>query len=203
MLKPYLNSTRTYVLSILTTRTLVENFYHDVNHTQEVVQSAIEIGIGEKLSKSKMEMIQIAAWFHDVGYIEKTDGHEKVSVKYARNFLTELQYPSNKIKIITDAILATKIPQRPKNNFEKILCDADLFHFGKEIFFNRNDKYRVEFENHLGHKLSEHDWLVKTIDFVKNQNFHTDYAKRNFTDQKKEILRLLNEQLQRITNNTD
>lgn len=203
MLKSYLNSTSTYVLSILTTRTLVENFYHDVNHTKEVVQSALEIGIGEKLSESKLEMIQIAAWFHDVGYIEKTEGHEKVSVKYARKFLAELKYPSNKIKIIIDAILATKIPQRPKNKFEKILCDADLFHFGKETFFDRNNKYRVEFENHLGHKLSEHDWLVKTIDFVKNQNFFTNYAKRNFNDQKKENLRQLNEQLQLITNHTD
>ncbi|MBI5730708.1 MAG: HD domain-containing protein [Ignavibacteriales bacterium] len=203
MLKSYLNSTRTYVLSILTTRTPVENFYHDVIHTNDVVQSVIEIGIGEKLSEDELEMIQIAAWFHDVGYIEKTDGHEKVSVEYARKFLTELQYPSNKIEIIIGAIFATKVPQRPKNKFEKILCDADLFHLGKETFFDRNDKYRVEYENHLGHKLSERDWLVKTIDFVKDQSFYTGYAKRNFTDQKNENLRLLNEQLQRITNNTD
>ena len=203
MLKSYLDSTRTYVLSILTTRTPVENFYHDVNHTREVVQSIIEIGIGEKLSEDELEMIQIAAWFHDVGYIEKTDGHEKVSVEYARNFLTELQYPSDKIEIIIGAILATKVPQKPNNKFDKILCDADLFHLGKELFFNRNDKYRVEYENYLGHKLSERDWLVKTIDFVKDQNFYTDYAQRNFNNQKNENLRLLNEQLQRITNNTN
>ena len=203
MLKSYLDSTRTYVLSILTTRTPVENFYHDVNHTREVVQSIIEIGIGEKLSEDELEMIQIAAWFHDVGYIEKTDGHEKVSVEYARNFLTELQYPSDKIEIIIGAILATKVPQKPNNKFDKILCDADLFHLGKELFFNRIDRYRVEYENYLGHKLSERDWLVKTIDFVKDQNFYTDYAQRNFNNQKNENLRLLNEQLQRITNNTN
>ncbi|MFA5804694.1 MAG: HD domain-containing protein [Melioribacteraceae bacterium] len=203
MLKSYLNSTRTYVLSILTTRTPVENFYHDVNHTKEVVQSIIEIGIGEKLSENELEMIQIAAWFHDVGYIKKTEGHEKVSIEYARKFLTELQYPSNKIKIIIEAILATKVPQKPKNKFEKILCDADLFHLGKELFFNRNDRYRVEYENYLGHKLSEREWLVKTIDFVKDQNFYTDYARRNFNDQKNENLRLLNEQLQRININTN
>lgn len=203
MQKSYLNKVRDYVSSLLTTRTPIENFYHDVNHTKEVVKSAIEIGIGEKFSEDELEMVQIAAWFHDVGYIEKTDGHEKVSVEYARNFLTELHYPSNKIEIIIGAILATKVPQKPKNKFDKILSDADLFHLGKGIFFDRNDKYRVEFENYLGHKLSERDWLVKTIDFVNDQNFHTDYAKRNFNDQKKENLRLLNEQLQRITNNTD
>lgn len=203
MLKSCLNDTRTYVLSILTTRTPIENFYHDVNHTKEVVKSAIEIGIGEKLSEDELEMVQIAAWFHDVGYIEKTDGHEKVSVEYARKFLTELHYPSKKTEIIIGAILVTKIPQKPKNKFEKILCDADLFHLGKETFFDRNDKYRVEYENHLGHKLSERDWLAKTIDFVNDQNFHTNYAKRNFNDQKKENLRILNEQLQQITNNTD
>lgn len=203
MQKSYLNSVGDYVSSLLTTRTPIENFYHNVNHTEEVVKSAIEIGIGEKLSEYELEMVLIAAWFHDVGYIEKTDGHEKVSVEYAKKFLTKLHYPSNKIKIIVGAILATKIPQKPKNKFEKTLCDADVFHLGKETFFDRNDKYRVEFENYLGHKLSERDWLIKTIDFVINQNFHTDYAKRNFNDQKKENLRILNEQLQQITNNTD
>jgi len=190
-------------LSLLTTRTPIENFYHDVNHTKEVVQSVIEIGNGEKLSEGELEMIQIAAWFHDVGYINKTNGHENVSVEYAQKFLIELKYPSNKIKIITGAILATNVPQKPKNKFEKILCDADLFHLGKETFFERNDKYRVEYENHLGHKLSELDWLVKTIDFVKNQNFHTDYVRKNFNDQKNENLRQLNEQLEHIINNTN
>ena len=203
MQKPYLHSVGDYVSSLLTTRTPIENFYHDIHHTKEVVLSAAEIGIGEKLSEDELEMIQIAAWFHDVGYIEKTDGHEKVSVEYARKFLTELHYPSKKIEIIIGAILATKIPQKPKNKFEKTLCDADVFHLGKETFFDRNDKYRVEFENYLGYKLSEKDWLIKTIDFVTSQNFHTDYAKRNYNDQKKETLRLLKEQLQRITNNTD
>jgi len=203
MQEPYLNKVRNYVLSLLTTRTRVENFYHDVTHTNEVVQSAIEIGIGEKLSEDELEMVQIAAWFHDVGYIEKTDGHEEVGIQYARKFLTGEQYPTNKIEIISGCILATRVPQKPINKLEKILCDADLFHLGKEIFFERNDKYRVEYENHLGHKLSEHDWLVKTIDFVKNQNFHTDYAIKNFNDQKKENLKRLTEQLQQITTYSD
>lgn len=203
MLRSYLNSAKSYILSILTTRTPVENFYHDINHTKEVVQSAVEIGVGEKLSEDELEMIQIAAWFHDVGYIEKTDGHEKVSIEYAREFLSEVKYPAGKIEIIIGAILATKVPQRPSNKFEKILCDADLFHLGKEIFFDRNNKYRVEYENYLGYKISERDWLIKTIDFVKNHNFKTEYAKRIFNDQKNENLRLLNEQLLQITNNTD
>ena len=203
MPESHLNNVRNYVLSLLTTRTRVENFYHDVTHTNEVVQSVIEIGIGEKLSEDELEMVQIAAWFHDVGYIEKTDGHEEVSVQYARKFLTGEHYPSNKIEIVAGCILATKVPQIPKNKFEKILCDADLFHLGKEIFFERNDKYRVEYENHLGHKLSERDWIEKTIDFVKDQNFHTDYVKRNFDDRKNENLKRLTEQLQQITTYSD
>ena len=198
-----LNNVRNYVLSLLTTRTPIENFYHDVNHTKEVVQSVIEIGTGEKLSADELEIIQIAAWFHDVGYIEKTDGHEKISAEYARKFLTKLQYPAGKIEIIVGAIHATKVPQKPKDKFQKLLCDADLFHLGKETFFERNDKYRVEYENHLGQKLSERDWLIKTIDFIKDQNFFTDYVKSNFGDQKKENLKQLQEQLQQISINFD
>jgi len=198
MPKSYFNDVQKYVLSLLTTRTLVENYYHDVNHTQEVVKSVTEIGIGENISNDELETVQIAAWFHDVGYIEKTDGHEKISIKYASDFLSKINYPVKKIEQIVNCIKATKVPQKPKSKLEKILCDADLFHLGKESFFNRNDKYRVEFENKLGHKLSDREWLMKTIDFVKRQNFYTDFVRDNFNDQKKENLRLLTEQLKQI-----
>ena len=144
MQEPYLNKVRNYVLSLLTTRTRVENFYHDVTHTNEVVQSAIEIGIGEKLSEDELEMVQIAAWFHDVGYIEKTDGHEEVGIQYARKFLTGEQYPTNKIEIISGCILATRVPQKPINKLEKILCDADLFHLHHVYERTVDDHARVQ-----------------------------------------------------------
>lgn len=202
MQKSFMAKVEEYVRSVLETRTLPRNHYHDLAHTKEVVKSSVEIGISEKLSDDDLEIIKIAAWFHDVGYIEKTEGHEEISTMYASNFLSEENYPAEKIVTVVGCILATKIPQKPKNKLEEIICDADLSHLGKKIFFERNNKFRVEYENYPGHNLTEYEWIIKTIDFVTSHHFFTDYALQNFSEQKKENLRLLQEQLHHVLNQT-
>ncbi|MHB8907067.1 MAG: HD domain-containing protein [Melioribacteraceae bacterium] len=200
MHKSHLQQVEDYVLSILTERTPIQNKYHSVAHTRDVVNSSIEIGIGEKLTPDEMEMVQIAAWFHDIGYIEKSEDHEEISAMYASNFLSEGNYPSDRIESIISCILATKVPQKPKNKLEEIICDSDLNHIGREIFFKRNDIFRLEYENHIGRKLTEYEWITKTIDFVTRHRFFTKYALKNFSEQKKENLRILQEQLDQIIN---
>jgi len=200
MHKSHLQKVEEYVLSILNERTPTQNVYHSLDHTKDVVQASIEIGIKENLTPDEMEMIQIAAWFHDVGYIEKAEGHEEISAMYASNFLTEENYPSDRIGIVIGCILATKVPQSPKNKLEKIICDADLNHLGRKTFFERNDKFGTEIQNNRHHLLSEYEWITKTIDFVTRHRFFTEYAILNFSEQKKENLRILQDQLHLIIN---
>lgn len=200
MHKSHLQQVEDYVLSILTERTPIQNKYHSVAHTQDVVNSSIEIGIGEKLTPDEMEIVQIAAWFHDIGYIEKSEDHEEISAMYVSNFLSVENYPADRIELIIGCILATKVPQKPKNKLEKIICDSDLNHIGRKIFFERNDLFRLEFENHMKRKLTEYEWIIKTIDFVTRHRFFTEYALKNFSEQKKENLRILQEQLDQIIN---
>lgn len=200
MHKTHLQKTEDYVLSLLKERTSFQNKYHSLAHTQKVVEAAIEIGIGERLSPEEMEMIQIAAWFHDLGYIETSSGHEEIGAMHASNFLIEENYPSEKIDLIVNCILATKVPQNPKSKMEKILCDADLSHIGRNNFFEMNDKFRSEFESHRGRKLTEIEWLTTTIDFITRHRFFTDYSINNFTEQKLKNIKLLQDQLDRIIN---
>jgi predicted metal-dependent HD superfamily phosphohydrolase len=203
MHKSYLQKVEDYVLSILTERTPVQNTYHNPAHTKDVVSSSIEIGTAENLSQDEMEIIQIAAWFHDVGYIDKSESHEELSAMYASNFLTEENYPADKIDLIIGCILATKVPQNPKNKLEKIICDSDLNHIGRNTFFERNDLFRLEYENQMKRRLTEYEWMTKTIDFITRHLFFTDYALKNFSGQKKENLRVLQEQLDQIINRSN
>jgi HD superfamily phosphodiesterase len=55
-------------------------FYHDCSHTLEVVSAVKELSIAEKLSPLESEMVIIAAWFHDTGYIKGAENHENESV---------------------------------------------------------------------------------------------------------------------------
>ena len=40
--------------------------YHDINHTIDVVNAAKVLGTTEQLSAEEMEILLVAAWFHDV-----------------------------------------------------------------------------------------------------------------------------------------
>jgi HD superfamily phosphodiesterase len=61
-------------------------FYHDCSHTLEVVSAVKELSIAEKLSPLESEMVIIAAWFHDTGYIKGSENHENESVCIVSDF---------------------------------------------------------------------------------------------------------------------
>jgi uncharacterized protein len=187
-----------YVHKIIIGKSPGYNLYHSLEHTKEVVAAAIEIGKGEKVTEEEMEMIIISAWFHDTGYVEKTKGHEELSAMFASGFLSDHNYPVDNIDKIINCILATKVPQHPKNHLEKIICDSDLSHLGKNSFEQRNNLFRTEFEYYYGRKLTEHEWLIKSIEFVSQHNFFTDYAQNHFSFIQDENVKLLQAQLDNL-----
>lgn len=184
-----------YVLSVLYEKTPQEHVYHDVNHTQEVLASCRTIGEAENLSVSDLEIVQLAACFHDVGYVEVSEGHEELSAQYAKEFLQSVNYPQDKIEQVCSCILATRVPQKPKNILEKVVCDADLSHLGKKNFINRNDLFRIEYEYHFGRSLTEFEWLQNSIDFISSHQFFTAYAKQELEPLKLKHLERLKKML--------
>ncbi|MEG2102976.1 MAG: HD domain-containing protein, partial [Flavobacterium sp.] len=54
--------------------------YHNFNHTLTVVTAVKELCKKEEVSDSDKEVLIIAAWFHDTGYVHGYDNHEKESV---------------------------------------------------------------------------------------------------------------------------
>ena len=63
-------------------------YYHDLEHTQEVVDASKEIGMASNLTDDEMETVLVAAWFHDTGYYTGMDDHESKSKEVAEEFLT-------------------------------------------------------------------------------------------------------------------
>lgn len=184
-----------YASRMILERSPRQNMYHSLEHTKDVVNAAIEIAKGENLSNEGLEIVTLAAWFHDLGYIEKTSGHEEISAMFASNFLIDQNYEQAKIDKVVGCIMATKVPQHPKNHLEKIMCDADLNHLGRKTFIDRNNLFRSEFEHYFKRRLTESEWLIKSIEFVSQHNFFTDYAQKTFSDIQSENLALLQQQL--------
>ncbi len=194
-----LKKTSAYVLELFTQKLPPWAVYHNYDHSLEIVEAAREIGEGSRLTRGDLEIAQLAAWMHDVGYTETFDGHEEAGAAIARNFLESQNYPAEKIDQVVSAILATKMPQQPKNLIEQVVCDADIIHVGKKRFFERSELLRLEIERRTGKVLSEAEWLGMNIDFVTNHPFFTPYARVEFANRRTKTLSMLQEQVRDLT----
>lgn len=161
-----------------------ENVYHNLAHVLNVVKLVKEIGKNSDVSDDDLEILIIAAWFHDIGHMSTWKGHEEVSANFAEEYLIPKNYHEEKIKKIKGCILATQIPHEPKNLLEEIICDADISHIGSDNFFDQSDLLKLEIDKRENKKYSESDWLQKNIDFLSKNKFFTKYAKLKF-DKKK------------------
>jgi uncharacterized protein len=81
-----------------------------------------------ELFKADSEVLEIAAWLHDIGSIvEGRKDHHITGSKIAEKKLLELGYPKEKIKLIKDCIITHRGSQKikPKSLEAQILIEAD------------------------------------------------------------------------------
>ncbi len=177
-----LNIASDYVTRLLKSHLQKGITYHNLSHTKEVVNISKSLGDKAEITPDEMELLLIAAWFHDVGIIFQYDLHELKGAELCREFLTNHLYPASKIKMISQMILSTRIPQKPSNILEKILCDSDLAYTGTKNFNSRSQLLRLEWKNMLGKEFSDSEWLKINIDFLLKNKFHTRFAKTLFNE---------------------
>lgn len=171
--------------------------FHSVEHTKDVYNYSKTIAQYEEVFGAELEPVLIAALFHDTGMAETYANHEEQSVVFAEEYLKKNDYPDDRIKIVTNCILATKMPQNPKTIGEKILCDADLYHLGIEEYIFRNERLRAEWEDFFNRKYTDDVWYDMNMDFLQNQKYHTWFGKTVLTNRKELNFKMLQERRQK------
>ena len=178
-----------YVFNLLNNKLATNYVYHNLAHTQKVLEKTIELAEKLEVNAASLENLQLAALFHDTGFIKEAENHEQESVKILTHFLQENNVEVNKIKAIASLILATKIGHHPTNDLEKIITDADCAHLGNKSFEDKTALLRKEWENQANKKYSEAEWIAINIDFLtKRHKYHTDYALKNWSKGKEKNL---------------
>ena len=158
--------------------------YHNWDHTKDVVSNCLFIGRNLALNMNEMEELIIAAYFHDLGQMKTSIGHEALSSYYAGVFLNQYHYDENSIRAIQAIIAATKMPQCPHTKLQDIICDADLAHLGQPIFFEKNKQLRAEIEILHQKRYEDTKWAEMNIKFLRGHEFHTAFAREYFGPQK-------------------
>lgn len=147
--------------------------YHSAEHTKDVLDQANRIAQDEGITNDKqLQLLQIAALYHDTGFLIGHQGHEEKSCELARNDLAPYNVPQEDIEAICSMIMATKLPQSPQNHLEEILCDADLDYLGRDDFETISNRLRHEFFS-LGVVKNEKEWMELQLKFIGSHRYFT------------------------------
>jgi predicted metal-dependent HD superfamily phosphohydrolase len=188
----FLTAARTYVTELFQKSVDPKFTFHNLHHTQQVVSAASEIAAHYNLNEDDRLVVLLAALFHDTGFKSgHPEDHEKESIRLATEFLEQQGADADFIQRVSSCIQATRMPQSPLSQVEKIVCDADLYHLGTDDFKKMNQQLRLEQEACLGKPLSKREWRQRNIEFLESHHYFTDYCQKKLEPQKQEWIRQL------------
>ncbi|MEO0897320.1 MAG: HD domain-containing protein [Bacteroidota bacterium] len=165
-----------YVISYLQ-KALPNNLsYHGLHHTIGVYLDAHEIALSEGIGQHELQLLLTAALLHDAGFTRTYNEHEAASADIAREILPQFGYSTEQIERICEMIMATKIPQTPKDHLAQILCDADLYYLGGDEFYPIGHTLFQEFCDR-GIVCDEEGWNKIQLNFLSKHEFFTKTAK--------------------------
>jgi len=151
-------------------------YYHNYDHTLYVQEKAIEIGRHENCTDKEIELLSAAALWHDTGYINTYKNHEEESCVLAKKYLTEYGFTPGEIDTICGMIMATKVPQLPKNKLEEIIADADLEYLGTPSAAIKSEDLFLELQS-LNPSFTKKAWDQIQISFLRSHHYFTAYCK--------------------------
>ncbi|NSW94921.1 MAG: HD domain-containing protein [Bacteroidales bacterium] len=161
-------------------------YYHNVKHTVDVVTEVELIGWAEGCTDEEILLLKTAALFHDAGHTVSYDNHEFHGAELARKMLPEFDYTQEQIEKICAVIMATKLPPRPGNLLEEIICDSDLDYLGRSDFIPVSNTLFEELKAQ-NKMTSLNEWNKLQVKFISGHQYFTKTARR---------LREVNKQMQ-------
>jgi predicted metal-dependent HD superfamily phosphohydrolase len=173
--------------------------YHNFNHTLDVVAAVDTLADSENINPSDKEILLIAAWFHDTGYINGCDNHEDSSIVIATNFLNEKGKTTDYIEKVAGLIKATTYNYVPQTLFEKIIKDADYYHLSSNEYGSTCESLRMEWQTVDRKLYSDCDWVMENLDFLAHRHqFYTDYALKNWQPLKEKNIKRLQKKMKKM-----
>jgi predicted metal-dependent HD superfamily phosphohydrolase len=151
--------------------------YHNLWHTEhDVIPAARRLAHHSDRSKEESDLLQVAAAFHDVGFVEVYEGHEQRGAQMAGEVLPRHGFSAQQVAAVQGMILATALPQSPQNSLEALLADADLDVLGRDDFFERNQALREELLLR-GEEIPLEEWYAAQLRFLQEHSYFTPAAR--------------------------
>lgn len=156
--------------------------YHSSEHTEDVIEEVRRFAIADALPAREIELLTIAAAYHDAGYLDAPAPNESFGAKRARRAMEEQGgFSSEEFALVEQAIMDTALQGEPPNltqcsssRFSSYLLDADLANLGRSDFFECTD--RVMREIGVVEAEERGKFLRNLLAFMSAHRWHTAAA---------------------------
>lgn len=125
--------------------------YHAYSHSQDVFEEALRFAVIGGLQTRDIELIAVAAAFHDAGFITSPGANEPIAAELAAGEMRRAGYTDQECALVRQMILDTALinspeglVQSPSTPLSGYLLDADLSNLGREDFFQKGELQRQE-----------------------------------------------------------
>lgn len=175
--------------------------YHSFRHTQDdVLVAARNFALFSQLDEADTRLLEVAAVFHDTGFLFSAEGHEQKGADFARELLPGFGFSDHQMERICNMIMATRLPQTPHNLCEELLADADLDVLGRDDFIERNMLLREEIALQ-GKHFTDQQWFSSQLKFVESHSYFSEAARTLRGPGKLKNIALLRQSLEVSTEN--
>lgn len=147
--------------------------FHSIEHTYDVMKEVLRFALEDGLAERDIDMLVIAAAYHDLGFTQRLTDNEAIGAQYARRAMENNGgFSAEEIICVEKMIKDTRMIE--DNNgphqvasiaLSKYLLDADLSNLGREDFFDRLQAMMFESQRPLvcvlksmEKLLSRHQW---------------------------------------------
>ena len=159
--------------------------FHNWMHTKTFFECVCYLGALENIDADNLDLLKVAALYHDRGNEVTREGHEEESIKMAREELPEYGLTQEPIDAVARFIGSTKTPTDPQDILEMIMCDSDMAVLGMDYFPYVSELLRIELD------VPQDEWIHDQIIFLENHEYYTESAKMLFDKQKRRNLDML------------
>ncbi|MCB0330626.1 MAG: HD domain-containing protein [Bdellovibrionales bacterium] len=171
-------------LSFLSTPPITHYSYHNESHTLDVMRESILFASVDGLPEEEMEVLAIAAAWHDVGFTKSPIDHEKTGAAMFKSHFERERFPEvegEHVETIMQMILDTKVQiiahgagaqQFARTHLSRYLLDADLSNLGRTDFFDCFERLMNE------SSATRFDFHVAALGLMSRHRWNTDVAER-------------------------
>lgn len=174
--------------SLLSARLPQGLVYHSVEHSDQVVVDALRLAEAEGVAGRELELLAIAAAWHDAGFVVRIHANEPEGARLAVEAMQRNGgYTEEERRRVEQMITDTALLPRPQGGWERrrssalsgYLLDADLANFGREDFFDKAELIRREFG-----ASDLRAYLSDTLLLIEQHRWWTTIAHRLFEEQR-------------------